>query len=1700
MAGTIFEALSGRLSMNVGPWVSGLGLARGAAARFVGTTNKLFRGLGARSKRLIGLTKEVSRALGGDALASAAMAAAATKTAASFEQSMARVRALSGATDVEFRKLEQTALDLGRSTVFSARQAAEAMQFFALAGFKTNEITAALPKTLQLAAAAQIEIAQAADIASKALKGLGLEASEMGRVGDVLTKAFTSANTDLIGLGAALQKVGPIGRGAGKEIEELTAVIQLFSDVGIQGCYSSDTQVLTRVGYKRWADVLPTDELATLNPKTNEIEYQLPTRLFKYPHKGRMYRVQNQSIDLLVTPNHNMWVRPRGHKKYQLQRADATAGKAVQYQVTGRWKGNDPKFYTLPSLTVAKGKRSRTYPERKISSETWAEFLGWYLSEGCCHRTKDGSCRVIISQCDPAGRVKVRSMLMRFGYQFSESRTQFTITNAQLWRELQYLGKSLTKRLPSYVLDWSPRLQRIFYKSFCLGDGDENGALYTSSKQLADELCELVLKCGWSPRLVTKHPAGHESIIRGETVVSTVAALKVNVCKTQLRPWFDPNEYRGAHGKRRTGERASGESWVDYDGFVYCAEVPNHLLFVRRKGKVVVCGNSDAGTALRNILLRLQAQPKDVKDALAELNITIDDGTGKMKNMADIIDELNMATASLTDIERSAIISKIAGIRAAAALTAAVGVGGQKIRDQEAALRSSSGVMESIYKIQTDTTTGAVIQLKSAIEGVSIAVGKVFTDGVKSGSIALAGLLNKNEELIAQNVGQFWEGVKATVMGTTEAFKGMREELDPLVETMQKVAEMAGALKDRFDELWGKLPARAQDIIRATAALTGLGLALQTIGGMLPIIGTGLVLVGRAFPPIAIILGLAAAFNFLVKKTNLLELMEPIVKRFRDFTGEAFEKVGGWTSWLSDKVSALFNAVKPSLMAIQSIFVDVFSFVARFVGGTFGGFIDGITSRSEKFASVTKAVVDTINEFWTQFADVIHKVFGSAGDDAESLGVMFGKFIAVQAFALFTVLSSVIIGVVKLGTWFIRLGKTLGILVAGPIAAVIAGVVTFGEVIAAVLTFDFDGAVAALQKGSAKIANIVRKSTEMIDDAWSDAEESVEETQGEMVENAEQAAEEEESILRKALGLRLKMKDEFKDKAAEQTEEVLTEEQQMERAAADERAAQMEAQAAKEAEIEATANEEALGRERKKNETLLEFREAAGEARKKQAAQQLHDDKIARLKAENAERKAEDEALVGRKQRLNETSADFFELVSKARDERDRETLGRRQGRTESTEHFREKAVERREETAVAPAIETAPSAIGDALTGAEQAGLDLTLVAAKLREAMGDQAGDFTMSLAESFDLIGQLSKLSAAELEMELPKFLGRLKKGITATISEKAAGQIGGPEAKKAAIKIRDQFLRLVKIAASSSGQVRQKAVAEIVKLQGQWAKVWSKVGDITDKEMTEAGEVIENELSSVIEKLQEMGAVGSQEFGKLGDAAEEAGDKITGPDAPQRSQGLFAAAQQASQNLATAFARTTSRIFAASGNFARAVSQQKDPIVRLGLQIANLSATVNAITFNLERFGASDRTKATLAGLIDRLRSLEALRDRLVAERQAALQREFERLRESLDERRRRRETERTIFGEDVAIFTGDTAELTGSDRIIQTSGGGGVQTSTGGTVNVSARFTEAVTPDRASEFVDAIEQEIERRGEDIFGRSVLRSSRSTLRPL
>ena len=163
--------------------------------------------------------------------------------AAEFEHAAARLNAVAfsgGGRNAEkdaksFKALQEQARQLGRDTQFTAVQAAQSQENLARAGFKANEIIAAMPGLLDMAAAEGMDLATAADIMASSLRGFGLEAEDAGRVSNILAQTSAASNSSITGLGESLKYVAPVAKGLGVSIEETNAMLGIMANAGIKG-------------------------------------------------------------------------------------------------------------------------------------------------------------------------------------------------------------------------------------------------------------------------------------------------------------------------------------------------------------------------------------------------------------------------------------------------------------------------------------------------------------------------------------------------------------------------------------------------------------------------------------------------------------------------------------------------------------------------------------------------------------------------------------------------------------------------------------------------------------------------------------------------------------------------------------------------------------------------------------------------------------------------------------------------------------------------------------------------------------------------------------------------------------------------------------------------------------------------------------------------------------------------------------------------------------------------------------------------------------------------------------------------------------------------------------------------------------------------------------------------------------------------
>lgn len=348
-------------------------------------------------------------------------------------------------------------------------------------------------------------------------------------------------------------------------------------------CFSEDTKILTKAGFIPIAEITKNSVVATVN-KNREIEYHKPIALQRYHYTGKMVHIKNHRNDLLVTPDHQMYfsdyyAQSSEFKHYPariLPKSKSASGKFQQRWQMMTWlkPQNCLGIETVSIPEIPQPKRedqfhSKTYGPFEI--EDWLKFLGWFLSEGYAGTKKEKhSTRFrfhIAQNRNSPYRNEIKYLLSRMGFKFYESDDGFEVTSKQVTSFLLKFGKAQDKFIPRWIFELPHHQLRLLLDTLVKGDGHikhRNLFYYTTtSKQLAEDIQELALRCGlWATR--SKKQKNNCYIITiTDSKRDTIIAKEPNL--------------------------------VDYSGIVCDLTVPNHTVIAKRNGKISITGQCYLG-------------------------------------------------------------------------------------------------------------------------------------------------------------------------------------------------------------------------------------------------------------------------------------------------------------------------------------------------------------------------------------------------------------------------------------------------------------------------------------------------------------------------------------------------------------------------------------------------------------------------------------------------------------------------------------------------------------------------------------------------------------------------------------------------------------------------------------------------------------------------------------------------------------------------------------------------------------------------------------------------------------------------------------------------------------------------------------------------------------------------------------------------
>jgi len=345
-------------------------------------------------------------------------------------------------------------------------------------------------------------------------------------------------------------------------------------------CFDTETEILTRSGWKRYFDVEVGEETLAINPESREVAWKRITNKLVKDYTGKMIRIgakgkKHSAVDVLVTPDHRLLVSTYGG--LIAVRADSIPTHNTKLIRTGMFKGEGADFVEVPEYVSEHVYRNGTvlrmvYPAVRVRTEAFMKFLGIFLAEGY---SVGGFIKIYQSRDDSHWK-EVNNILNDFPFRHTVQTDGFQISSVQLCSYMRRLGiegvSAEEKFVPREFKDLEPQYLEALMNAFGLGDGHRHKRtkqlyLLSSSKRLADDLQEMIIKTGKLANLRVQRQAGTKSI-GGYTRKNDIYALSLRNVKKDYS--LDSRVIGVEH----------------YHGIVWDVEVEGwHTLLVRRNGK-----------------------------------------------------------------------------------------------------------------------------------------------------------------------------------------------------------------------------------------------------------------------------------------------------------------------------------------------------------------------------------------------------------------------------------------------------------------------------------------------------------------------------------------------------------------------------------------------------------------------------------------------------------------------------------------------------------------------------------------------------------------------------------------------------------------------------------------------------------------------------------------------------------------------------------------------------------------------------------------------------------------------------------------------------------------------------------------------------------------------------------------------------------
>lgn len=374
-----------------------------------------------------------------------------------------------------------------------------------------------------------------------------------------------------------------------------------FAIEGIsRACYDAQTEVLTNNGWKLFKDLNKEDLIAS-KTANGYLQFEKPVNYITYDYNGSMHHYKSKAVDLVVTPNHKMYCKKYNerHKDqpYQLIASEDIDVSRICMDKRIFLNKDVEKFVTIDGYSYERANNNQGFYEKEIQTrqfdkELFTKFLAFYISEGnTYYDEKENKYQITIAQRNKSmvngnyineiTRKEIKEVIEGLGFNCYEMEGGLRFNSPLLGPFLKNLGISVNKYFPFNIFEYfNEYYAKLFIDTYSRYDATiykDHLTLYTSSEKLKDDLQLIAGIAGYSTRIIINKKQGTSHTYNESIITSNKNCYALSLSnKKNLIPFIKKNRHF---------------SIENYNGKVYCVEVPSHVILVRRNGLICWCGN-----------------------------------------------------------------------------------------------------------------------------------------------------------------------------------------------------------------------------------------------------------------------------------------------------------------------------------------------------------------------------------------------------------------------------------------------------------------------------------------------------------------------------------------------------------------------------------------------------------------------------------------------------------------------------------------------------------------------------------------------------------------------------------------------------------------------------------------------------------------------------------------------------------------------------------------------------------------------------------------------------------------------------------------------------------------------------------------------------------------------------------------------------